>query len=307
MLAAFLTTILFSISVVCANRSTRIIGGTEANFWRLTCAAFFLALWAHLFGKGFSGDSFPLFFLSGIIGVGADVFLFQSLPRLGSRLTLLLIQCFSALSAALIEWLWLDTTLTQLQMCYGLTILVGVAIALAPGKHLNLTRPILLFGIFFSFLAGFGNGFGAVLSRKAFAVAHDAGQNIDGGTAGYQRVVGGLIVAGISLLIVKRREIANRLTNSEPPQVLPSEKWPRVWGWVLANGFAGQTLGVACFQIALKTTPTALVLAIVALTPLVVIPFAYVVEGEKIQARSIAGGALAVIGAIGLVVQRHLH
>src|ERR1043165_5248867 len=102
MVAAFLTTILFSISVVCANRSARMIGGTEANFWRLTCATIFLALWAHTIGQGLSGDSFPLFLWSGVIGVGADVFLFQSLPRLGSRLTLLLIQCFSTLSAALV-------------------------------------------------------------------------------------------------------------------------------------------------------------------------------------------------------------
>jgi len=38
-LAAFLTTILFSVSVVCGHRSAKMIGGTEANFWRLTSAA----------------------------------------------------------------------------------------------------------------------------------------------------------------------------------------------------------------------------------------------------------------------------
>ncbi|MDQ6633042.1 MAG: hypothetical protein M3Y82_15015, partial [Verrucomicrobiota bacterium] len=87
MLAAFLTTILFSISVVCGHRSAKMIGGSEANFWRLACATFFLALYVFSFGQGLSGDSLPLFLWSGLIGIGVgDVALFQALPRLGSRL-----------------------------------------------------------------------------------------------------------------------------------------------------------------------------------------------------------------------------
>jgi len=102
--AAFLTTILFSISVISGHRSAKLIGGTEANFWRLTCATLFLAFWAYGFGIGLEGNAFPLFFLSGIIGIGiGDVALFQALPRLGSRLSLLLIQCLTAPFDALIE------------------------------------------------------------------------------------------------------------------------------------------------------------------------------------------------------------
>ena len=44
-----------AISMICGNRSARLIGGSEANFWRLTCATFFLAIWAYTFGKGLSG------------------------------------------------------------------------------------------------------------------------------------------------------------------------------------------------------------------------------------------------------------
>src|SRR6266850_3568264 len=113
MFAAFLTTVLFSISVVCGHRSAKLMGGSEANFWRLAVATCFLALWAHTFGRGLSGDAFPTFLISGLIGVGiGDVALFQALPRLGSRITLLLFQCLSAPFAALIEWLWLGTTLS---------------------------------------------------------------------------------------------------------------------------------------------------------------------------------------------------
>src|SRR5256885_8748476 len=141
MFAAFLTTILFSLSVISGHRSARLIGGTEANFWRLTCATLFLGIWAYGFGRGLEGNAFPLFFVSGIVGIGiGDVALFQALPRLGSRLSLLLIQCLTAPFGALIEWLWLGTTLSSWQILCGLTALAGVGIALLPGKHLKLSR-----------------------------------------------------------------------------------------------------------------------------------------------------------------------
>jgi drug/metabolite transporter (DMT)-like permease len=297
-LAAILTTFLFATSVVCATQSAKLLGGTEANFWRLTLATGFLAIWAYSFGQGLSGDSFPVFLISGVIGVGADVFLFQALPRIGSRLSLLIIQCFSAISAAALEWLWLGTKLTPTQAAACAIILVGVAVALAPGRHLNLPRSRLAAGIGFSLLAAFGNGFGAVLSRKAYAIAALAKQNIDGATAAYQRLIGGLFVAAVCLLVVKRRDVLAQVTDAAPLRVPEMEKWRRAWPWVLANGFAGQTLGVTCYQWALKTTPTGLVLAIVATAPLVVIPFARLVEYEPIAGRSVIGGIIAVIGAI---------
>jgi drug/metabolite transporter (DMT)-like permease len=300
-LAAILTTFLFATSVVCATQSAKLLGGTEANFWRLALATGFLAIWAYSFGQGLSGDSFPVFLTSGVIGVGADVFLFQALPRIGSRLSLLIIQCFSAISAAVLEWLWLGTKLTPIQAAACAIILVGVAVALAPGKHLNVPRARLAAGIAFGLLAAFGNGFGAVLSRKAYAIAALAKQNIDGATAAYQRLIGGLFVAAVCLLVVKRREIIAQVTDAAPPRVPEMEKWRRAWPWVLANGLAGQTLGVTCYQWALKTTPTGLVLAVVATAPLVVIPFARLFEYEPIEARSVIGGTIAVTGAILLI------
>ncbi len=58
---------------------------------------------------------------------------------------------------------------------------------------------------------------------------------------------------------------------------------------------------MTCYQWALKTTSSGLVLAIVATTPLVVIPFASLVEHEEIETRSVVGGLIAVAGAVLLV------
>src|SRR5438034_939971 len=101
MFAAFLATLLFSVSVVCGHRTAKLVGGVEANFWRLAVATVFLGAWAFAGGKGTSGDSFRLFLLSGVVGIGlGDAGLFQALPRLGSRLSLLIIQCLTAPIAA---------------------------------------------------------------------------------------------------------------------------------------------------------------------------------------------------------------
>ena len=55
MLAALLTTLLFATLAICGYRTSRQIGGLEANFWRITLATIFLTLWAFTLGSGFAG------------------------------------------------------------------------------------------------------------------------------------------------------------------------------------------------------------------------------------------------------------
>jgi drug/metabolite transporter (DMT)-like permease len=62
------------------------------------------------------------------------------------------------------------------------------------------------------------------------------------------------------------------------------------------NAISGPALGVGCYQWALSQRPAGVVLPIVALTPLVIIPFSRYVEGERPRKRSLAGGAIAVVG-----------
>ena len=302
--AALLCTVLFSISITCGHRSAKLIGGTEANFWRLSLAALLLGAWAYAFGIGVGGAAFSLFFLSGAVGIGiGDVAFFQTLPRLGSRLTALLIGCISAPFAALIEWIWLGTTLSLAQILWGLLTVCGVGLALMPGEHVQRTRRDLLVGTLFAVLASLCGAVGGVLSRRAYEVAHATGEQLDGANAGFQRVLGGLLLGGICLLVVKRR--AFKVQSHAPHELVVAaskRKWRGVWPWVLVNGLAGQTLGVSCMQWALETTPAGIVFAILAITPIVIIPFALVLEHERPTARSLVGGGIAVAGVIALAL-----
>ncbi len=296
MWAAFLTTILFSISAVCGQRTSKMLGGTEANFWRLCFAALLLAAWAHFAGAGVSGHGFWIFFVSGCIGFGfGDAALFQALPRIGSRLSVLMVLCLSSPVAALIEWLWLGTTLSWREIGCGILVLLGVVVALAPGRHIDRANHFGA-GLAFGVIAAICQALGAVLSRKAFAVARQAGENIDGITAAYQRILGGVLLTALLLWIIKSR-------NAPLPGNV-RERWRKAWPWVLLNGLSGPALGVSCYQWALKIAPTGVVLPIVAMTPIVIIPFSRYVEGERPTLRSLIGGAVAVLGAVLLALAR---
>ncbi|MEN6578727.1 MAG: DMT family transporter [Phycisphaerales bacterium] len=297
MIQAIITSVLWAMSAVSAGRSTRLLGASVANLSRLVLATIVLALWAHLFGQGLWGAGLPWLFLSGVVGFGmGDLALYGAYYRIGPRLAVLLCLCLAVPLGAIMEWLWLGTTLTGPQIFWSSTILVGVFAALAPDRRTPVPARTWFVGIFLGVIASFGQGSGAVLTRKAFDVARDAGQHIDGGTAAYQRIIGGLLLTAIVLLL-------HRLHKSPAaPQEAASadHPWRRAWPWVIANALCGPAVGVAFYQWALAVAPTGIVLSIVATTPLVVIPFTMVLDHEHPTLRSLIGGAIAVLGAVAL-------
>ena len=305
MLAAFLTTLLFATSAVCGYRTARQIGGLEANFWRIALATIFLTVWAFTFGHGFEGAP-EWFLLSGLFGIGlGDSAYFQALPLLGSRRTVLLVQCLTAPFAALIEWLWLGTKLNLPEIFFVAVILAGVAIALKPDDHMKISARDWQIGLVASVLGAFGAALGAVIIRKGYTIIQASHLQVDAGTTGYQRVLGGILVPTIALLIFKGRSAyAHGPAFASDTLHISRNKWARLWPWVLANALAGQTLGVTCMQWALKTTPAAVVTAIIALTPIFLLPMTRIIEGEKIGFRAVAGALIAVGGVIGLTFCR---
>jgi drug/metabolite transporter (DMT)-like permease len=114
--------------------------------------------------------------------------------------------------------------------------------------------------------------------------------------AAYQRILGGLLLTAVVLFIHRLRK------QPDPPDAdaATNHPWKRAWPWVISNALCGPALGVAFYQWALAVAPTGVVLAIVATTPLAVIPFTMLLDGERPTARSLVGGAIAVFGAAAL-------
>ena len=299
MTGAVLTALFFAGNAVCARRAALHYGGTTGNFLRLLLAAALLGAWAHAAGAGFGGGALGWFLLSGAVGFGlGGLTMFHALPRIGSNLAMLIVQCGSAVAAALLEWLWLGTRLSAAQAALAALTLGGVSLGLTgpagprPGRRAS--------GIVLAVLSAVAQGAGAVLSRKAFGVLRLHGFFMDGASSAYQRVLGGLAVGTLALLVVRRWPATAGRTAPEP-EAAPAAALPP-WTWVVFNTLLGPVLGVTCYQWALRSTPAGIVLPIVATAPLLTVPIARALEHSRPTPRFWLGALLAVAGAAGLAV-----
>lgn len=308
MFPAFLTTIFWSCSAILARHSVQQLGEDRSNLFRLVLAMVLLGILAHSFGGGLGGSGFWFFFLSGVVGFGlGDIGLYFALPRIGSRLTILIAQCGAAPVAGLVEWLWMGTAVSLLQVGCITTILCGITFALWPARSRweALKSGPFLPGVAFAILAAVGQGVGVVLSRRAYQAGREAGEwtmetiqsvPVDavwlGATAGYQRLVGGVVFI---LLFTWVRWYRGKLATRAPRA---GDSMGRKAFFVTANAVMGPVLGIICLQWALATTPGVVVQPIIALTPIVIIPLAFWLEGDRPTQRSLIGGCLAVVGAL---------
>jgi drug/metabolite transporter (DMT)-like permease len=296
MLASLLTAVFFSISILFAAESAKAAGPMLANIARLVLATVLLGIWSVTGGHGLGGPALPWFLLSGFIGYGlGDMSMFASLPRIGPRLAILLTQCLATPIAATAEYLWLDTTVGWGDLLTASGILVGVALALAPDNTSTPDRRQFFIGILFGIGSAAGQALGAVVSRKANAVADAAGMHVDGGTAAFERIIMGTAVTLLTAAVLHKRARA-----SSPPEAPVLTRLRKGAPLIIGNSLAGPALGVACYQIALLTTPSVIVLPIVATSPLVTMLFTFLFKGSRPGPRAILGGFLAVGCAIAL-------
>ena len=241
MFVSFLAALFFALNATCASHSVRAVGPLRANLGRLLIATVLLALFAHTLGHGFRSASTGWFFLGGVIGVGlGDLGVYAALPLLGSRLTVLMTQCLAAPIAAFGEWWWLGTRLSALQLIWGSVILLGVAVAIIPGRSRPPRVQVRPMGFLFGLVAAGGQGFGALASRKGGLVAVAAGESVGnftfGFNAAYHRILAGLVfVAGWFLV----RHLLSRSPGSAPARPADAAGRHRRYLWMLANGLAG--------------------------------------------------------------------
>jgi len=301
-LPSFLSSFFFAFNATCASHSIRLLGTLRANLSRLLIGTLVLGLFAHTLGGGLGSAATAWFFLSGAIGLGlGDLGTYGALPLLGSRITILVVQCLAAPLAALGEWWWLGTRLSTAQMLCGTAILLGVAVAIMPSRSSPPRVRVRPVGFLYGFIGACGQGLGAaLLTRKAVTVAAAAGESVSnvtfGLTSAYERLLAGLAFTLLWFWVLR---LLRRLPPSRPR---PAADARASWLWTLGNGLAGTVAGVGCYQWALATTPSGVVLPIVATAPLLSIPIAFWLEGDRPSRRSVVGGVIAVAGCVVLTL-----
>ncbi|MEM7600020.1 MAG: DMT family transporter [Verrucomicrobiota bacterium] len=295
MIGALLTPLFFAFSAVTGQRVAVRLGAVRGNLVRLGIATVILGILVALFWpESIARETFKWYFVSGLIGFGlGDVALFLAYERLGSRLTILLSLCLAPLFAMVIEWMWLGNGVSMAVMVCAAVILTGVTMAIRPGAKSRQQierRGNFLFGVCMAVTAGFGQGAGAVISRKAEEIAVLNGVMVNGISAAFQRVFAGLIFAIVAMIVVRwvmRRKFPNTLSEALTPNLVP---------WLMGAALFGPVIGVSCFQWALLSLESGIVLAITAMTPIVLMPLAAVTERDHPSRLAIAGAVIAVTG-----------
>jgi hypothetical protein len=306
MIPALLTTLLFALTAVCATQAAIALGGTRANLGRLLIAVVLLGIWAHVYGLGWSGGEFARLYLAGAIGFGlGGLCMFQAFPRIGSTLSLLVVECAAALSSGVLAWWVLGAALTPLQVVCGLVSIGGVLIGLAPYRLPDVARPVLVTGALFATVASIGQGISWTLTKSAFIRIQASGGAIDPLTAAYQRLLGGVTVALVAVFLVRvLGKMRQRGVVAHPPgrqdTARPSV---RTGLWVLANALAGPVFGVGCMLWAIREVGNpGVVQAVVATATLVSVPFSRRLEGRSLRPNYFYGAAMSILGTAGLLL-----
>ena len=294
MIASLLTAFLFACSGICGQRSASALGPLRANAIRLGIAMLLLGAMTSLIAPvSFSSPAIPWLVMSGLIGFGAgDISLFVAYPHLGARLTLLINLCAAPIFGAAGEWLMMGERPALEQALYCVIIVVGVVIALGPqirlpraaGAHLGT-------GLIAAIGAGAGQGVGATFTRLAKTKALAAGDHFTGISEAFVRVVPGFLLSALVWWCVSRMKAARRVADHTSLH----RRWS---SWVVAAAVFGPVLGVSCFQWALGQETSAVVLSITATTPIIVIPMAAYMDGDKPGAITVLGSLIAVTGVV---------
>ena len=297
MIGAIFTTVFFALSAVTGQRVAVNLGSIWGNAVRLFIAAVVLGVIVFLaWPDSVGGKPFLWFLLSGVVGFGiGDVALFLAYERIGSRLTILLNLCLAPLFAMGLEWIWLGSGISIKVAACAAIILAGVTLALRPGaksRQKMMRRGSFGFGVFCAVIAGFGQGTGAVISRKAEEAAADVGMVINGISAAFQRVLAGFLFAALVVILIRF------FSSNQQWKQWGNPLNPKLAPWLVGAALFGPVLGVSCFQWALSSLQSGIVLAVVATTPIVMIPLAAWNEHDHPSRLALVGALLAVAGVV---------
>lgn len=305
-LAALGTALCWTVTALSFERAGKRVGSLQVNLIRLVISlVFFTAYQLLRFGRPLPLDApasvWVLLSLSGLIGfVIGDLLLFQAFVELGARVAMLIYSSVPILTT-LIAWFILGELPSGLQFFAMLLTVGGIslvvvtraeAVSTSSAASAAAPRPSSSFaaalrrmrlrhsgrGVLLALGGAVGQAAGLVISRSG-APEYDA----FGATQ--IRVIAGAV--GFAVVISLRRA------------------WPaigravrdRVSLGLMANGaFFGPFLGVSLGLLATQNTETGVAATIIALVPVLIIPWSRWVMKEEVGLRDALGAAIAVAG-----------
>lgn len=290
--AAIGTSIAFAFGSTLFTLSGRSLGVSLINRTRLLMALIGVML-VHLiwFGSiipdnaGFT----PWFWLgiSGLIGFAiGDALLFQAFLLIGPRISMLVF-AISPVLGAIIAWIFLGETLAWLDILGIIITIAGIALVVTEKseKSKNEDTPenprAYVYGLLFAFGGALGQAVGQVFSK--IGLANDFPT--------LSALVIRLMVATVIIWIIA---IAQKQMVSSYRKLKTN---PRAFWMLLAATLLGPIIGVWFSLIAVQNTSVGVSSTLSSLTPVILIPIAYFVFGDKVTKQAIIGTLVAVGGS----------
>lgn len=287
-LAALGAAFLWALSTVIYTQLGQKIPPLALNLSKGVIAIAFIAITLILQGdylpSGMNPFSLGFLLLSGVLGIGlGDTFYFEALNHLGARRTLLL-QALAPPLAALIALIFLQEALTTGAWLGILLTVLGVSWVIServPGTSGRTGNPVR--GVSFALFSALGQAGGAVLSRAALAQTA-----ISPLWSTLLRLIGGTVILLLWIPWKPQSQVGLKSLQSK-----------QLWGIIAITAFFSTYLGIWLQQTALKYTATGIAQALLATSPLFVLPIAMGM-GEGVSFRAFLGVLVALAG-IGLL------
>ena len=268
------------------------VGALSLNLIRLVIGLGFLAIYNAIFNDGFlpSATGYQWFWLalSGVVGfVLGDLFLFRAFILIGARISMLIMAMVPPLTA-LIGWITRGEVLSGMEFLgMGITSL-GIVLVLSTkldfkkgslGKTLK-AGPLVL-GSLLALGGALGQAAGLVLSKKGM-------QDMNAFEATQIRIMAGVV--GFTLVITLFKRWGH---------LLGALKDLKAMKFMTLGSFTGPFLGVSFSLLAVQHTGTGVAATLMALTPVMIIPPAILLNRERIKVIEIIG-AIVSIGGVAL-------
>ncbi|MGD9099795.1 MAG: DMT family transporter [Anaerolineae bacterium] len=289
-IAALGTALSWSFTSIQFTLAGRRVGSQAVNRTRLVLALLYLSL-AHLLLEGelwpIHAEAFRWAWLgvSGVVGlVLGDACLFQSFVLIGPRRAMLLMT-LAPVIGALLAWVWLGETLQPVEIGAVALTIGGVAWVVserqaAPAQEAPAgDRRQYTLGVLLGIGGATGQALGLVLSKKGLS------DDFSSLSATLIRML--VAVVAIWLFALVQRQAGETLGALRDKKAL----------WFTAGGaFTGPFVGVWLSMVAVQHAHVGIASALMASSPIALIPLSYWIFDERISPRSVGGTIVALVG-----------
>ncbi len=293
-IVALATAVCWTATGLAFQTATRMAGSLSVNLIRLLMALVLFSVTSYFTrGLAFPTDagSFQWIWLSvsGLVGfVFGDYFLFKSYELISVRISML-IMALSPPIASLISWFTLGETLGIKSLLAMMVTLGGIILVVlernngtdtgeSNGKKYKLSFNAK--GLVFAFLGTLGQASGLVLSKYGMR-----DYNVFASTQ--IRVIAGSIGFLVLITLIKRwPRVKLAATNLKAMQ------------YITIGAIFGPFIGVYLSLLAVKFTSVGIASTIMSIIPVMIIPPAILLYGEKVTKKEIVGAIITVFGVI---------